>query len=712
MARKYREQTHGEMIHNTIWQEYYGQDASSENAEKSGHHQSGSSAAGQSGRMRQIGTVYPGEAAAGKDRVKTERFSENRSAAEPLSDGGASGNRGAEKTGSSYKKSMKSGKTATFHSHGNASTEEADETSLELQNRMKNLLWTVSGDYDLDVKLDLASFRKSKYITIYDAVKQGAFARYYNMEELSMYIVKKIYMSGEQAPLMEIAQLCVDSASYPLITRERLGVEEIRRRAFRDMLEHQSVRMSASFFGQVKFYMLRDFLKNGGERSTERIESVAAQIQALQSASDTMDIIRAIDRIYNRIIDKTFEKKNGTLEDVLAVSLEELQEFNWQDYLNEESLQDVLKQYMNSLTSSDVEKADLGDRKRQQQSADSGQQRIRILDDEALKKVYDYVQVNHGISYMSMREQERQNYQLCRGVHDECSLYYTDGILHNPAKINYQYKYAQKQYSKNKSFYHQNHQMVKRNILTLTETLRKSLIMRNEDDVCKGSSGILVPSRLWKVGRTEDSKLFNKIIKKDTSDFVVDILIDSSGSQSSRQAQVAAQGYIISEALSNIGIPHQVRGFCTFWDYTIMRRFRTYDDDRSMNDRIFEFTASSNNRDGLAIRATYDELMKREEVNKVLIILSDGRPNDPTINRPGSRNTKMYEGEIAVRDTAFEVRMARALGISVLGVFAGEDEDLAAEKKIFGKDFAFIRNIGGFSNVVGTYLKRQLEEDM
>ena len=72
----------------------------------------------------------------------------------------------------------------------------------------------------------------------------------------------------------------------------------------------------------------------------------------------------------------------------------------------------------------------------------------------------------------------------------------------------------------------------------------------------------------------------------------------------------------------------------------------------------------------------------------------------------------MYEGDFAVRDTAFEVRMARSLGISVLGVFAGEDEDLAAEKKIFGKDFAYIRSISGFSNVVGTYLKRQLEDDM
>ena len=51
------------------------------------------------------------------------------------------------------------------------------------------------------------------------------------------------------------------------------------------------------------------------------------------------------------------------------------------------------------------------------------------------------------------------------------------------------------------------------------------------------------------------------------------------------------------------------------------------------------------------------------------------------------------------------------MGVAVLGVFMGEEQDLAAERKIFGKDFAYIRNIGNFANVVGTYLRKQLEEE-
>ena len=46
-----------------------------------------------------------------------------------------------------------------------------------------------------------------------------------------------------------------------------------------------------------------------------------------------------------------------------------------------------------------------------------------------------------------------------------------------------------------------------------------------------------------------------------------------------------------------------------------------------------------------------------------------------------------------------------------LCVLCGEEKDLPAEKKIFGKDFAYIRDIGNFSKIVGRYLTKQLETD-
>lgn len=68
---------------------------------------------------------------------------------------------------------------------------------------------------------------------------------------------------------------------------------------------------------------------------------------------------------------------------------------------------------------------------------------------------------------------------------------------------------------------------------------------------------MIVPSRLWRLGRSSDAQVFWRELKGDSSDFVVDVLIDASGSQMSRQGEVALQAYIISEALSNAELPPQ-----------------------------------------------------------------------------------------------------------------------------------------------------------
>ena len=258
--------------------------------------------------------------------------------------------------------------------------------------------------------------------------------------------------------------------------------------------------------------------------------------------------------------------------------------------------------------------------------------------------------------------------------------------------------------------YYDQHRVVKRSIQVLTGMLKKAFVLRDEEQEIRADHGTVIPAELWKVGRSDDARLFRKRIRNDAMDFVVDVLIDASGSQRSRQSQVALQAYIISEALSNLEIPFRVMSFCTFWDYTILHRFRKYEDDRSANGNIFEYITSSNNRDGLAVKAVGFDLLQRDEANKVLIVLSDGKPYDVLVNRPGARNPEPYRGRPAILDTGMEVRRLRQNGVAVLGVFVGEESELDAERRIFGKDFAYIRSIGSFSNMVGRYLLKQIEE--
>ena len=589
---------------------------------------------------------------------------------------------------------------------------EIDEYRLEMENRIRNLLWTVSGDYQLDMKPDVSLFLRSKAIALYDGIKQGALARYYDKDMLGLYLVKKIFLQAGENELTFVAQLCIEEAIGDKICEERPGIRDMQRQCMEDILEQEFEILPdlRDIPGRLKVAVLRRRLNNGEWHVEKKLQPFMELIERAGNSTDTLELIRVIDELYNRLMDPDFESMHGTLEQVLAVTMEDLTEYSWEDFLSEEMYEEVLESYAEQLTNSvsGLENSAVTEEmeeKRQKKRA------VKVVTPEMLEKAYTYVELNYGKSYLSEAEEKKINYQMCRGIHSDCSLYFTEGIIKNPVKSNYQYEYAKRLRNKNIWLYHDKHRIVKHNITVLTETLRKSLVLRSETQTVLSDRGMIVPSRLWRIGRTNDAKLFQQELKGEISDFVVDVLIDASGSQMKRQGDVALQAYIISEALSNVDIPHRVMSFCTFWDYTIMHRFRRYDDPRSENDNIFNYVTSSNNRDGLAIRTAGYDLLQREEEKKIMIILSDGRPYDVIINRPNAKNPEPYQGKAAIADTATEVRRLRNLDVSVLGVFAGEEKDLATEKKIFGKDFAYIRDIANFSKIVGRYLTKQLEID-
>ena len=589
---------------------------------------------------------------------------------------------------------------------------EIDEYRLELENRIRNLLWTVSGDYQLDMKPDVSLFLRSKAIALYDGIKQGALARYYDKDMLGLYLVKKIFLQAGENELTFVAQLCIEEAIGDKICEERPGIRDMQRQCMEDILEQEFDILPdlRDIPGRLKVAMLRRRLNNGEWHVEKKLQPFMELIERAGNSTDTLELIRVIDELYNRLMDPDFESMHGTLEQVLAVTMEDLTEYSWEDFLSEEMYEEVLESYAEQLTNS-VSGLENSAVTEEMEEKRQKKRSVKVVTPEMLEKAYTYVELNYGKSYLSEVEEKKINYQMCRGIHSDCSLYFTEGILKNPVKSNYQYEYAKRLRNKNIWLYHDKHRIVKHNITVLTETLRKSLVLRSETQTVLSDRGMIVPSRLWRIGRTNDAKLFQQELKGEISDFVVDVLIDASGSQMKRQGDVALQAYIISEALSNVDIPHRVMSFCTFWDYTIMHRFRRYDDPRSENDNIFNYVTSSNNRDGLAIRTAGYDLLQREEEKKIMIILSDGRPYDVIINRPNAKNPEPYQGKAAIADTATEVRRLRNLDVSVLGVFAGEEKDLATEKKIFGKDFAYIRDIANFSKIVGRYLTKQLEID-
>ncbi len=578
---------------------------------------------------------------------------------------------------------------------------------LEIENRIRNLFWTVSGDYSLEIRPDVEMFLRSKSLALYDAIKQGAFAGHFNPRDLALYLLKKRARGAQEAPLMELAQLCVDAAVYPIASRERSGICEIRRQAFEELLETGQF---SGELGQLRQCVIGRFL--GREDSfPERIRQCADRVEALGTARDTDAIIRTVDALYNRLLDPDFEAVHGDLQSVLRVTTRELAEYQRNLEMSDEMMQAVLDDYLSNLKDELLRTRFLkpsAHRPLAPAPLENAEDVPEPTPEEA-QKVYAFMERQFGKSYLSLQEQERLNRKFCTGIHRRCSLYFTEGILSNPAVKNTQFLRTRMQSMKNEMYFDMKRLPIRRSVKVLAAMLKRVQIMRLDEDAVRADHGRIEPARLWKVGRTEDNKLFDVCRKRDSSLFVVDILLDSSSSQNIRQPQIAAQGYIISQALSEAGIAHRVSSFCSYWDYTMLHRFRDYDDPASSNRNILQFRAFGENRDGLAIRTVCGSLSRRSEENKILIILSDGRPNNLGSVRPGSRRPTPYVGEEAVKDTAFEVRKARNQGISVLGIFVGSEEDLSAEKKIFGKEFTYTRNISSFAHIVGTYLRRLME---
>lgn len=573
--------------------------------------------------------------------------------------------------------------------------EKVMESSLtDIRNRVKNILWTVSGNYELDIEVDAEDFRKSKYIAFYEAVRQGSFEKYFDADEFEKYMTKKVYGGAEPSVLLSLARLCIDSAVWKKITKERAGVAGIRRKAFWDILEKDDRRLTHTDWGHIEACYLKFMLD--GTQADERIQKILDRICGIQDVTMTSDIIRCLDEIYSLAYEKGFTKKFKGLTQELKDSDENRKDYNDKDFLDEED-EESDKEHMVSLFTDSLYQED--------EELKYRSHGVK-LDEESASRMEEYIERNYGKTYLTYQEQRYYSNQICKGIHEKRHLHFTNGILHCGAKESAMTAFAKSVTEANMALFEKNHLVTRQNIQVLSDMLRRALLTRTEKEVCVSEYGRIKANKLWNLERTDNRKLFERELVRDDTDFAVEVLIDASGSQQARQGLVALQGYIISDALSIVKIPHRVMGFCTFGAFTVMHRYRDYEDERALNGRIFEFYGSANNRDGLAIRAAADSLEGRREENKILIVLSDGRPNDIVA---GEDKEELYCTDYAVKDTAGEVRKLRNKGISVLGVFAGEEEDLQAEKKIFGRDFAYIRDIENFANVVGRYLKRQID---
>lgn len=142
--------------------------------------------------------------------------------------------------------------------------------------------------------------------------------------------------------------------------------------------------------------------------ASDRSKGIYHYINMIAGAADvkdTMSLIRMIDTVYNEVADPDFSQKT-TLEQVLAVTVEDLTEFDWRDYLSEEMYEDALESYMEQLISNaaGMENANVTQEMEEERQT---KHKIKVVPPEALEKAHTYVELNFGKTYLNEMEEKR-----------------------------------------------------------------------------------------------------------------------------------------------------------------------------------------------------------------------------------------------------------------------------------------------------------------
>ncbi len=581
--------------------------------------------------------------------------------------------------------------------------------NYEFENRVNNLAWTVSGMYDEDIDSSEKDY-SSKDVSLYFGIIAGARRKYLDWDIIKKYLMSRIKKSYNKDILYTLIELVLNSIVEDKVINERPGVAEIRSKAYKDVLVNYSKIHKEDILQTLRYTFILQAMDSHPvvDGLTRRI---IRDIKAIDCNDDLMTILKRLDEIYltyfEVIINSQMENSQVSEKDIenVNVDFDTFSDFMYEELYMDEETETIESEINNISNSMLVENlGEMGDG-----DLEKSPNRIIYVDEVMAQKIYDKVGYYYGKTFLSESEVKKIETKHCRGIHEGCRIHFTDGVLRSECNNAFQLKYVTRQKENNLYKYRDNIKLHKRSINKLKESISRILVEENAIDRIYSDGGTICANRAWRIGRSNNTKVLYKDIRNEKGKYVIDILLDASGSQSRNQFNVAIQAYIIAMALTSVGIPNRVMGYLSFLDYTILKRYRNYNDNINSCENIFEYFSAGNNRDGLAIKATCDDLIEREEENKILIVLSDGKPNDVKIGKDRSRSLRgeaSYKGIIGVKDTALEVRKARKQGILVLGVFTGKESDLDAEKMIYGKDFIYTKDIERFADIVAMYLKK------
>lgn len=334
---------------------------------------------------------------------------------------------------------------------------------------------------------------------------------------------------------------------------------------------------------------------------------------------------------------------------------------------------------------------------------ETGSEKYLRITEEGLRK---YISNYFGKSLYDDATNKKLEEECCVGNHLGAKIYFTrgeelPGVSGFAARMR---KEMSKQRIKNEESFFADISKNHAAISELTRRIKNSLLTQLESDRIFSNTGKLKPDIIWKALYLNNPKIFTKEVRESTGNITVDILLDASASQIHRMDTVSAQGYILAKSLDNCNVPVRVWGYSSMSGYTVMNLYRDYNE-KSKNNEIFRFFTTGANRDGLALNALLARMKSNTASHRLIIWLTDVKPNDMLEIRGKSKN---YSADIAINDMTESVHRASMQDVHVLCAFTGADEDIINVQKIFDRNFVKVRSLENFASLVGNMIQAEI----
>ena len=586
--------------------------------------------------------------------------------------------------------------------------------------RKENIVWTVSEDYNYLPTIKLFDEYRDFDMDYYKMMVLGYVYKVVDIDSFMDFIAVHIDKTDLKNEFLKLIEIYLDDCFYSDLSKLRPGARDYRKYFIDKIIKRYKDRqdltveeeLTYTYYARLdgKYVKTRPVVddlivymrsRNTARTTEELINYLTGAFLKFFFINDRKDINEERQKLSEaNLIDRKDKEKDKPNKETKARLTFKARKKNLKNLNDNDRILSVESAEFTRDIDQDVEV--VGER------LESSAKSSIVKSNEKIKAM---IETRFGSSLYPLYVTESLEKDLCVGIHKGIKIHFTDGSFYEGNYDKYFARQLEDQRQINMDYYKENELIFRRAINELKNILKKRLILDDEDDFSMSKSGQLQVSKIWRHTHLGDENIFLKNNKQEKVSISVDILLDSSAPQLEREEYVSSQAYVITQALTELKVPTRVFSFCNFFNYTIMKKYRDYMDPETVNNKIFSFKGAGSNRDGLAIKVISSDMDRLDTDKKVLIILSDGRPNNKI--DLGSRSFmnidgEDYEGEEAIKDTAQEIFNMKLRDKHVLGVFTGEDEDLESEKRIYGKDFAYIRNLERFSKIIGFYLEQLL----